>query len=318
MKLSIIIPTKGRQSIFQRTLRSAQQAIVGLHAEIIVVNDDKSLTLEVDGPATVSITSPGSGVASARNAGAKIARGFLLLFLDNDILITSDSLRKILEVHRLNRNIALNPNWEYPPELLANARTTPLGRFIERNDMNSFRGWYGRSRWKEEELFVSNAIASFHLSIERTDFLRSGGYNEQFPHAGFEDYDFPIRLSEMGVALLIDSRTTVYHNEEDRLDIEAWLMNQERRACTRKRATIIGYPELALSYSMKKEMILRALLSASPAIKWMLRNWTNSILMDSLYFKLLGFLEAAYIYKGYSETGAKIGQKTNVSPSQSS
>lgn len=41
MEISIIIPTKDRGRIFERTLLAAVNAVHDIHAEIIVVNDSK-------------------------------------------------------------------------------------------------------------------------------------------------------------------------------------------------------------------------------------------------------------------------------------
>ena len=47
MRLSVIIPTKERDSIFAETLRCAVDAVSQIEAEIIVVNDSKSSTPEI-------------------------------------------------------------------------------------------------------------------------------------------------------------------------------------------------------------------------------------------------------------------------------
>lgn len=301
MILSIIIPTRGRAAIFATTLQAAQHAIADFEAEIIVVNDDPHHTPHVGGERTRCIPNRGQGVAAARNTGAAQATGRLLLFLDNDILITATSVRHLLDVHREHPHIALNPNWEYPPDLRAQLPKTPLGRLLEKNQMTSFRGWYADARWRDHALFQSPAVASFHLSIERHDFERSGGYNEKFPYAGFEDYDFPRRLQAMGLPLWIDTRITVYHNEADRLDLDTWLLTHQRRSATRKIAVHLGYDHLQLTYSPFRRILLTGLLAWARPLRALLSRWTWGTGADRLYFALAGFLQAAYIYKGYRD-----------------
>ncbi len=300
MKLSIIIPTKDRGRIFDRTLLAAVGAIRGIDAEIIVVNDSKNSSPQIPGslPGVRLLNNPFQGVASARNLGAREASGDLMLFLDDDIIISEDSVRHVFGVHKDKTGIALNPDWVYPPELLNTLSHTSFGRFLMAHNMTTFKGWYDHTSWRECALFSSLSVASFHLSILRSDFLRTGGYDEQFPFAGFEDYDFPKRLMKAGIAFYIDTRIVVHHNEEDRLHLQTWLGNQERRALTRRIAVERGYPELTLQYGPTKQAVLSLLLLGYPTILGLLKWMPDE--MDPLKFRLFTALQAAKIFKGYS------------------
>jgi GT2 family glycosyltransferase len=165
--------------------------------------------------------------------------------------------------------------------------------------MVSFKGWYANPGWKEDQLFESLSVASFHLSLRRADFERSRGYDEEFPHAGFEDFDFPLRLKKAGVQFFIDTRQKVYHNEADRTTMKPWLENQERRAITRAIAVHRGYSELTLNYTPAKRRVLSLVLVCQPLIRAFMRVIPSGIGMDSLVFKLVGALQAAKIYRGY-------------------
>ncbi len=300
MKLSIIIPTKDRGRIFDRTLLTAVGAIRGIEAEIIVVNDSKNSSPQIPEslPGVRLLNNPLQGVASARNLGVREASGDLLLFLDDDIIISEESVRHVIGVHKDKTGIALNPDWVYPPELLNTLSHTSFGRFLRAHNMTTFKGWYDDASWMDSAMFSSLSVASFHLSMLRSDFLRTGGYDEQFPLAGFEDYDFPNRLKKAGIAFYIDTRIAVYHNEEDRLQLQMWLDNQERRALTRCIAVGRGYPELTLHYAPIKRAVLSLLLIGYPAILTFLKWLPDG--MDPLKFRLITALQAAKIFKGYS------------------
>lgn len=303
MELSIIIPTKDRGGIFDKTLQAAVNAVRNVHAEIIVVNDSKTGAPYIpESFQTVRLFSnPSQGVASARNLGAREASGELILFLDDDIIISEVSLLHIMDVHREKTGIALNPDWVYPPELLNSLSHTSFGRFLMAHNMTTFRGWYADESWKQQALFSSLSVASFHLSMHRTDFLRTGGYDEQFPMAGFEDYDFPQRLRKANVAFFIDTRITVHHNEEDRIRLPVWLDNQERRAVTRTIAIQRGYAELALHYSPAKRRLLALFLTFDTLIQATIKFIPHGIGMDPLEFRLISALQAARIFRGYSQ-----------------
>jgi GT2 family glycosyltransferase len=302
MDLSIIIPTRDRGTVFDETLRSAIQAVAHINAEILVVNDSRNSMPAIPSSSVVAmINNPGKGVAAARNAGVRSTNGALLLFLDDDILISKRSIDHILKVHRENQNMCLNLNWEYPPDAIRKIETTQFGRFLISNQMTSFKGWYNDPSWKENALFNSKSVASFHLSMKREDFNKTPGYNEQFPHAGFEDYDFPLRLKDAGMTFWIDSRETVYHNEIDRINFNNWLANQERRATTRKVAVDLGYKELALQYPALKRFIFSLMSTGSSFVRAAMLLTPNIKLFDPLFFTFIGSLQAYRIYKGYRE-----------------
>lgn len=298
MQLSIIIPTKDRAAVFQKTLSAAVKATAHLSCQIIVVNDSKENTPIV--PETVTlIANPGQGVAAARNAGAKLAVAPLLLFLDNDILISKESIDHTMAMHQQLTQACINPDWVYPPALQAQLSKSSFGRFLKANKMTSFEGWYGNG-WQSATLFNSVSVASFHLSISKVDFDRVGGYTENFPHAGFEDYDFPRRLKAAGLNFYIDSRIQVLHNEEDRINLENWLANQQRRAETRRVAVDMGYNELALKYSFLKAFALRVVNFTYYLWILGLNLVSRSSFMDFLFAKGISVVVAARIFKGYN------------------
>jgi GT2 family glycosyltransferase len=298
MQLSIIIPTKDRIPVFQKTLSAAVKATAHVPCQIIVVNDSKENTPTV--PETVTlIANPGHGVAAARNAGAKLAIAPLLLFLDNDILISKESIDHTMAIHQQLTKACINLDWVYPETLQAQLSKNSFGRFLKSNKMTSFEGWYGKG-WQPETLFNSVSVASFHLSILKTDFERAGGYTENFPHAGFEDYDFPKRLKAAGLNFYIDSRVQVLHNEEDRINLDNWLDNQQRRAETRRVAVDLGYTELAIRYSLVKEVVLRVINFTYSLWRVVLNLFSVSPALDFLYVQGISVLVAARIFKGYN------------------
>ena len=303
MELSIIIPTKDRGKIFDETIGNAMEAINHLDAEIIVINDSKQNTPNIpDHPKVRLFNNPKQGVASARNLGFKQSKGDIILFIDDDILISRISVDHILSMHREKKGICLNVNWEYPPELKKNLHSSQFGRFLLTHQMTSFKGWYGHESWRDNTIFASTSVASFHLSLARSDFGKTAGYNENFPFAGFEDYDFPLSLKRAGLLFFIDTRITVFHNEKDKLDQSHWLFSQERRSITRRAAVTMGYTELALDYPAKKRILLVTLNKLFGALNFVMKVIPNHSKFDFLYFRLLSIQQAAKIFKGYSTT----------------
>jgi GT2 family glycosyltransferase len=301
VELSIVIPTCDRGTIFERTLEHAVEATADIECEILVVDDSRIRPLDAGSvPKGVALfRNPGSGVASARNFGAFRAQGTYLLFLDDDILISKESVRAVLALHRTTPGLILNPNWRYNEDMQQVLQRSSFGRFMHHHRLDSFRGWYQHPRWQEQALFETPIVASFHLSLERSMFLKSGGYNEAFSMAGYEDYDFPRRLRDAGNGMFIDTRIRVWHNEWDRIDIRNWLARQRNGGHTRHQAVRQGYKELALEYGWVRRTALTTVLWLQPALLVLIGILGRRSVFDWFTWKVIGGLQAAAIFDGY-------------------
>jgi len=302
-QLSIIIPTKDRDIILSSTLLCAVNATRHIDVEIIVINDSKTTRpqIDLDDSNIRLLDNPKKGVASARNLGAMSATSDLLLFVDDDVQINKDVIDQTIELHSKNDTLVLNPDWVYPSVLRESLRSTAFGRFLMRYNFDTFKGWYNHSRWQDNSLFESPLVASFHLSISKHNFLKVEGYNEIFPHAGFEDYDFPVRLRKEGLKLMINTKALVHHNEDDRKELRSWLERQVRGSKTRRIGVEVGYPELTISYSPRKKTILRLLLSVKRPLIAMTDLIPNLRMFDFVYFRLTLTLQAICIFEGYQD-----------------
>ncbi len=304
------MPTSDRAEVFNKSLRQAASISADFSCEIIVVDDSRVSPIDQSTlPSSVRLVrNQGSGVASARNLGASVANGVLVLFLDDDILITRETLSSILRDHQENPEIVLNPDWKYPAELMNKFELTALGRFLSHNRMNSFEGWYGHPGWKRNQLFETPRVASFHLSLPRNLFLATGGYNESYPYAGYEDYDFPKRLHDAGIRMFIDARICVMHNESDRIDITNWLDRQRKGAATRSCAVENGHLELKLRYSGRKRLLVEVLRIIRPVLLFVYPIFERYRAFDWLLWPLIGSLQAVAIYEGYSKSRPSLAQ----------
>jgi len=302
VNISIIIPTTSdRRHIFEETISAALIAVKPFDGEIIVVNDTPGYTPNIPGCENVrTLNNPGRGVASARNYGARNAVAPLLLFLDNDIITSAELVGHLINFHQYTPRACLNPNWEYPKSLLESLNTSLYGKFLLVNNMTSFKGWYNDPSWQDNACFPAKSVASFHLSIEKDLFLESGGYNESFPFAGFEDYDFPKRLQMAGFKFFIDTTITALHNESDRINIDLRIKSLNQRALTRKRAVEIGYRELALFYSPFSKVILTIIGANKNLLIGVLKLIPARTYYFNIFSKILKAIEAAAIYNGYT------------------
>ena len=246
--LSIIVPTYNRREIIKETLKHLfrNSELKKYAHEIIVVNDGEVELFDLENaydPLNVRvIKNIGKGAAAARNLGAKSAIYDLLLFVDDDILLIDDSIEQIIEFHKNNRNRMLSGTWIYSPEVVEKLKKTPFGRFKIETDYTCMGGI--EKKMLSQNLYESDSLASFCLSISKENFERVGGFNERFPYAGCEDQEFSIRAVSSGIKLNYSTTIKTYHNELDRGDREKWM----RRQFT----GVQGFPLLCEIYPQKK------------------------------------------------------------------
>lgn len=250
--LSIIIPTFNRTEIIKETLKhlSRTEELRKYAHEIIVVNDGEAELFDLenvyDRLNVKVVKNIGKGAAAARNLGARSAIYELLLFVDDDILLADDSVGQIVEFHEKNKNRLLSGTWIYSPQVLENLQKTSFGRFKIENDYTCMGGV--EKKQLAENLYESESLASFCLSVSKETFEKIGGFNENFPYAGCEDQEFSIKAANLGVKLNYLTTVKTYHNELDRGDQEKWM----RRQFT----GVQGFPLLCEIYPQKKSSAL--------------------------------------------------------------
>ena len=300
--LTIIIPTKDRGDVFCKTLKAAFNAIENITAEIIIINDSKTNTPKIL-PEYYNkinlINNPKSGVASARNLGALNSKYSNLLFLDDDILISKENIADLIDNINKYPNSAINFNWLYPIELTNKIEKTKFGRYLIENGFTSLKGWGKNLKWEGKTVFESDLVSSYFLSITKENFNLIGGYNESFPHAGAEDYEFATRLKKSKIKGLCNPTCTVWHNEEDRVEMIPWLQRKERSAETRKIAASLGHESMSINASRNKVKLILFLFKIKIVFMFCLKLIPNVKALDMFSFKIINYLLAMYLYKGF-------------------
>jgi glycosyltransferase involved in cell wall biosynthesis len=198
VRFSVIIPVFNGAKTLERAIRSVLAQTYPAF-EIIVVNDGSSDETEDIaagfGDQVRYCYQQNAGVSAARNAGAKLAQGNWLAFLDADDYYYQDRLRLHAEFIAADPDLDfLTGDFDYRrPDgdlIRRSMESTPLGKIlIERADDK------GRIVMEERDFggFVARHFGDTHtLSVPRTTFEALGGYPRRF--AVCEDVHFLIRL----------------------------------------------------------------------------------------------------------------------------
>lgn len=226
--ISVIIPTHDRRASVCRTLTAlAAQSIGPERFEVIVVADGcaddttsflRSLTL----PFQLRVIEQSSqGQGKARNVGAGLAAGRLLVFLDDDIEPLPGLLAAYHQSHQLRpRHLLLGPAI---PVLAEDSSFFSHG----------LRNWWSDHLQALKQVahrFSYRDMLSGNFSIPAELFLEAGGFDSEFFGRSGEDYEFGIRLLARGIPFWFAPDAAAYHHDATDLRRSLVRVRMEGRA----------------------------------------------------------------------------------------
>lgn len=225
MDASVIIPTFNRKDALLETLRAASAQDLDASTWELIVVDDGSTDgteqaardfIQSSGKRVRYLRQENAGPAVARNRGAAAANGRTLLFIDNDILVKPDFIRRHLATLAAHPRSWVTGRVVNSPEM----RRTPFGRY--RDDLwEEFHRAHGGAGVTEVE-----GLTAANVSLPADDFRRLGGFDEGFSIASCEDWELGSRARREGVRILYDPDIVVTHND--------WAVSLEK-FCERQR-----------------------------------------------------------------------------------
>ena len=210
--ISIIIASNNEKAALTRCLTDLQDYVSHPAEHEIIVADnastDGTAELAQQFKAAAFISHPFSGTAEAFNAGARQAKGDLLLFLHSDVLLPPNCLG------------VLKGELENAPQAAA------IGPRLNRSHNLSFQGLKPSAYKTYQELSQfgdmlatgkqtpGNAIwlDNCCLLIKRDAFFQAGCFDETFPSHGAEDIDLGLRLLDKKLSCLVSNRAYAHHD----------------------------------------------------------------------------------------------------------
>ncbi|MEA3296069.1 MAG: glycosyltransferase [Patescibacteria group bacterium] len=166
MDISVIIPAYNEEKYIEPCLRSIKRQKTDLKYELIVVDSkctDK--TVEIAKKYTDNIVVAKKGIAPARNAGASIAKGKILVFIDADTQIAPDYLEFIFKKFKQDSLlIGLSTSFKFSkqtPELIF-AQEITNGYLVMRSELEKA------------------TLPGFNTCVLKSKFEKVGGYKNCF------------------------------------------------------------------------------------------------------------------------------------------
>lgn len=212
-EISIIIPTYNGRPTLDRVLPSVvTQDFPPDRYEVIVLDDGstdgtREFVGELQPPvALIYHWQPNRGRAAARNAGSRLARGRVLLYLDADIIATPTLLRRHAQYHARDRR-----------------PTGVQGRTLQHPETLQTTFMRATNLLPDLTIRRKHALSPLHVitrnfSVTADAFWEVGGFDEAFAGYGWEDIELALRLEQAGVRLHYEPAALAYHYHIQRLE----------------------------------------------------------------------------------------------------
>ncbi len=214
-EVSIVIPVHNQFSCTYDCLRSILAAPPTRTFEIIIVDDcsdDETLlgALVFTGGVHIVRNTNNLGFVKTCNAGAALAKGKYLFFLNNDTLVRDGWLDELVETFEQVPNVGIAGS----KLLFEDGKLQEAGGIVWRLG----DGWnWGRNRDPNEPAFCflrdADWVSGAALMIERTLFDELGGFDEYYAPAYYEDTDLAFRVRALGKRVVVQPASEIVHLE---------------------------------------------------------------------------------------------------------
>ncbi len=213
-RASIIIPIYNKWGYTEACLRSLAKESQRSGFEVIVVDDgstdESAERLTRIAGITAHRNAENLGFVGSCNAGAALARGEYLVFLNNDTQVAPNWLDTLLDTFDQHPRVGL----------VGSKLVYPDGRLQEAGGIvfSDGSGWnYGRfgdprdpaCNFVREVDYCSGAA----IAIPRALFEQRGGFDARYAPAYYEDTDLAFQVREAGLRVLYQPASTVFHFE---------------------------------------------------------------------------------------------------------
>ncbi len=192
---SVIIPTYNRLPILQKCLTALEQQHFEQPYEVLVIDDgstdgtvDFLQTHQAQFPHVRLLQQDHAGAAIARNTGVESALGEIIVFIDSDLVVTSEFLAAHAEA------------------LVGKAGVFTYGRVINTSNFEQPT----TEPYKVTD-FSAAYFATGNVAIAKHWLEKAGLFDPQFSQYGWEDLELGVRLKKLGLKLIKCPKAVGYH-----------------------------------------------------------------------------------------------------------
>lgn len=200
MRLSIIVPAYNNACELRECL-AALGGVASPETELIVVDDastDDTPSVAAGPGVRLLRLDRNSGPGAARNLGARHARGDVLLFVDADVVVVPEAVRRVVRLFQDHPDVAA---------VFGSYDTRPRATGLVSQYRNLVHHFVHQQGNSDASTFWAGCGA-----IRRSVFLAVGGFDEQrYPQSSIEDIELGYRLRRAGHRILLDKALQATH-----------------------------------------------------------------------------------------------------------
>jgi cellulose synthase/poly-beta-1,6-N-acetylglucosamine synthase-like glycosyltransferase len=206
--ITIIIPVYNAGKTIQTCLESLVNQKTSRKYEIIFIDDgseDNSLNImnSMKNKGDISVISQSnSGPAKARNVGAKLAKGDILVFTDSDCELDVYWLEEMTKPFDDEDVIGVQGSYKTKQKGI-------IPRYEQYEIENSYIR-YNRNKYID-------AIGTYSAAYRRMIFMKYGGFNTTYKLASGEDFDLSYKMAADGHRMVFNNKAICYHQHPDSL-----------------------------------------------------------------------------------------------------
>jgi len=200
MMLSLIIPVHNGERELERCLQAIRDS--SRHPDELIVVDDASTDASAEvaqrwGARVIREPHGPRGPARARNDGAQVAQGEILLFVDADVAVHPDTIARLEARLRDDPTLAA---------VFGSYDDAPTDPGLVSQYKNLQHHWVHQHARPEAQTFWAGCGA-----VRREAFEAVGGFDTRFASATIEDIEFGLRLHDAGWRILLDADIRCTH-----------------------------------------------------------------------------------------------------------
>jgi glycosyltransferase involved in cell wall biosynthesis len=188
-RIRVIVPCYNSDTTIEKCIISILNS-EGVEFELYVIDDgnNKILTsIEKEYPINVIKTSGQEGAGRSRNIGTYNFEGQVVVFIDSDVQIHSDTISSLIKP--INDSLA---------EATVGSYSSPSSN----NFYDKYKHLYLTHRYNTSGTYLNNSFWSAVSAVDFETFKNINGFKECFAGAGPEDIDLGIELSVHGARIL--------------------------------------------------------------------------------------------------------------------
>jgi len=308
--ISIVVSSYNRENKVRQTIDSIfkNDLSVFTAVELIIIDDGSPQPVENVLPSAEQIPpritmrfikQPNSGIGATRNRGFREARSRLVLFLDDDIILEPDTIKKIYEAEEEHPGAVIFGN--YP--------------FISHNSESLHQ--FARLLFNYDDITIQkefekvDAITSGLLCVNKE---RLGNpqnfYRDDMTVPAAEEHEVIARFSKMGIPIFHAKHIVTTHNHHLELN---WLAQQQFKYGMATAEAFIKSPEILEMEKFAKlqnslqpkggKKIIKLCLVSSPGRKLLLAyaKLLERLRPNTQHNKVFGLLTTIFFYAGYKQ-----------------